>query len=135
MIQASDREFAEGLQERRILVLNGELRPITLTYLSSVLEMILNTMVALSLPPEATPVADITDTLEGDHEISRIVTSQIMVWFGSITGSSPGEKIWCADIESIVRQLGLGLLSDHRVRFQPSIYALSARGNSLNAKV
>lgn len=88
-----------------------------MSYLSSVLELILNTMVASSLPLDAAPVADITETLESDHDISSEVTQQVMSWFGKITRSSSTETVWDTNVENIVRQLGIGLLSGYRVRF------------------
>lgn len=88
-----------------------------MSYLSSVLELILNTMVASSLPLDAASVADITETLESDHDISSEVTQQVMSWFGKITRSSSTETVWDANVENIVRQLGIGLLSGYRVRF------------------
>ena len=116
-IQASDAQLEAGMKDRHILVLNGELRPITLEHLNSVLELILNTLVASSLSHNAAPVSDIIEVLQSDHEIPSEVTLQVLSWFGAINTPKSREKSWSMDVSKVVRQLGIGILSSHRVRY------------------
>ena len=113
-LQTSDAELEVGLREMRVLVLNGELRPITLGYLNTILELILNTLVLLSASTDDASVLDIIDTLQADHDISPDVSRQVMSWFGTINSSSRSET-WNMDVDAVVRQLGLGILSVYRV--------------------
>ena len=113
-LQTSDAELEVGLREMRVLVLNGELRPITLGYLNTILELILNTLVLLSASTDDASVLDIIDTLQADHDISPDVSRQVMPWFGRINSSSRSET-WNMDVDAVVRQLGLGILSVYRV--------------------
>lgn len=120
-IQASDAEFARGLKEKHILVIGNRLRPIAPAYLNTILELLLNTVVSLSLPLDAAPATDLADTLSTDHDISVNVSMQVMSWFGELENWSLNrpnlDAIWSMDEKAVVRQLGLGLLSSYRVCF------------------
>jgi len=105
MLQASDQELTEGLKERRILVLKSFLRPIAPSHLTTVLELLLNALVSLSLSHESAPVEDLLSALEDDHEISRDVAQQVMEWFGEIDAGR-----WRMDVNLTVREVGLGIL-------------------------
>lgn len=114
-VQASDGEFDEALRARHILILNNELRPMNMGYLNTVLELILNTLVSLSASPSSAPATDIAETLQADHDVRPEITYQVMSWFGIVT-TEGSTKTWCMEEAKIVRQLGIGLLSGHRVR-------------------
>lgn len=118
ILQASDAELEAGLKNRHILVLKNELRPLETGFLNSILELLLNALVSVSSPLDAAPIPDLTETLQCDHEIAPEVTRQVMSWFGSITGP-PKEEKWNVNVRTIVRQIGIGLLSLHRVRYVP----------------
>ncbi|KDQ29374.1 hypothetical protein PLEOSDRAFT_1039342 [Pleurotus ostreatus PC15] len=109
-IQASDGELEKGLKDRRILIVNGYLRPITPSFLTHILELTLNLMVSLSLTPSRAPVHEIASTLADEDEIPLSVTHQIMAWFGEV---NLREDKWAADVKLIVREIGLGLLREH----------------------
>ncbi|KAL5528520.1 DCC1 [Sanghuangporus sanghuang] len=109
-LQASDAELEAGLRDMRVLVLNGELRPMTPGYLNHVLELILNTLVSLSRSTDGAPVLDIIETIQSDHEISPDVSRQVMSWFGRID-SSLSTETWTMDVDAVVRQIGIGILS------------------------
>ncbi|KAF9495387.1 hypothetical protein BDN71DRAFT_1447540 [Pleurotus eryngii] len=109
-IQASDGELENGLKDRRILIVNGYLRPITPYFLTHILELTLNLMVSLSLTLSRAPVHEIASTLADEDEIPLSVTHQIMAWFGEVNLS---EDRWAADVKLIVREIGLGLLREH----------------------
>ncbi|KAI5123696.1 hypothetical protein M0805_001723 [Coniferiporia weirii] len=113
-LQASDAELEAGLRDRRILILNEELRPTTLSYLNNVLELILNALVSSSFSPEAAPATDIAESLQYDHEIPRDVSLQVMAWFGDLSPSIPDGKTWKMDMDRVVAQMGIGILSEHR---------------------
>ncbi|TFK43457.1 sister chromatid cohesion protein Dcc1 [Crucibulum laeve] len=108
-IQASDVELDCGLKDRRILNVNGELRPITPSYLNSLLELLLNLLVSLSLPHDAAPVEDISSVLADEHEVSRAVSTQVMSWFGEIY-----EGKWSMDVQAAMKEVGLGILRNHK---------------------
>ena len=115
-LQASDAEFEAGLRDMHILVINGELRPIVPRYLNTVLELILNTLVSQSLSPDAAPLVDVADALRADHEVPFDVTKQVMSWFGTFEASTISGETWTMNVDAVVRQLGIGILSEHRVR-------------------
>lgn len=108
-IQASDKELVRALKDRRILVINGELRPITPGYLLQILELVLTILVSLSLPHDAAPVDELSSILANDHEVSQTVTKQIIAWFGEVEDDK-----WKIDVQAVVREMGLNLLREHR---------------------
>src|SRR6266550_7485853 len=88
----------------------GELRPIAPGYLHQVLELLLNVLIALSLPHDATPVDELVSTLANDHEVAHDVTKQVLSWFGEVDAGK-----WNMDIKAVVKEIGLNLLRRHRV--------------------
>ncbi|KIL68044.1 hypothetical protein M378DRAFT_191067 [Amanita muscaria Koide BX008] len=108
-IQASDEELIRALKDRRILVINGELRPITPGYLLQILELVLTILVSLSLPHDAAPVDELSSILANDHEVSQTVTKQIIAWFGEVEDDK-----WKMDVRAVVGEMGLNLLREHR---------------------
>ncbi|KJA30199.1 hypothetical protein HYPSUDRAFT_125678 [Hypholoma sublateritium FD-334 SS-4] len=113
-IQASHAELDKGLRDRRILVINNELRPITSAYLSRLLELILNMLVSLSMKHASASVEGLTSALADDHEVPRMISTQIMSWFGELKDGR-----WKMDVEAVVRQVGLGILRNHRASHEP----------------
>lgn len=109
LIQASDAELNRGLRERRILNINGNLRPISLTYLNQLLELVLNLLVSLSQPHTGASVEDISSALADGHEVSRVVSTQVMSWFGGIHQGK-----WSIDVDCMIREVGLGILRNHK---------------------
>ncbi|KAI0790829.1 sister chromatid cohesion protein Dcc1 [Abortiporus biennis] len=112
MLQSSDGELSEGLKQRRILILpGGELRPISHSLLTTILELLLNFVVQFSFPHDAASVADLTTAIEEGQDIRRQVTTQVMEWFGDI--SKEGGK-WKMDVEGIVKEVGIGILRSYK---------------------
>jgi len=125
-IQASDVEFSRGLKDGRILVLDGrcklsdghdrtnivlgQLRPIAPAHLSTILELLLNYLISLSLSHQAAPIEELVSALADEHEIPRAVSNQVISWFGNVN-----EGLWTMDIDAVIRELGLGILRHHRV--------------------
>lgn len=128
-VQASDSELERGLRRERILNLDGRLRPVSQEYLSMTLELILNTLVSLSLSPRAAPVPDLVETLQSDHEIPRDVCLEIMSWFGEVSEAadqppSSAATVWRMDVDAVVKQIGIGILSAYRVSCElPACYS------------
>jgi sister chromatid cohesion protein DCC1 len=89
----------------------GELRPIAPSYLSSLLELILNLLVSLSLPYNSASVGELSSTLADEHEVARAVSTQVMSWFGIIQ-----EGKWNMDINSVLKEMGLSILRQHKVK-------------------
>ncbi|KAI0093396.1 sister chromatid cohesion protein Dcc1 [Irpex rosettiformis] len=109
ILQASDFELEKCLKDRRILVLNGCLRPIAPSHLTTVLEILLNALVSLSLSHENAPVEDLAASLQEEHDINRDITRQVMQWFGEVA-----DNLWKMDVEATVREVGIGILRAHR---------------------
>ena len=72
----------------------------------------LNLLVSLSMQHTAASVEALSTSLAEDHEVSRAVSTQIMSWFGEIQDGK-----WKMDVNAIVREVGLGILRNHRVLF------------------
>ncbi|KAF8205052.1 sister chromatid cohesion protein Dcc1 [Pholiota molesta] len=108
-IQASDAELDKGLKDRRILIINNELRPIKPEYLNRLLELILNLLISLSMKYTSVSVEQLSSVLADGHEVPRAVSTQIMAWFGELKDGR-----WKMDVGSVVRELGLGILRNHR---------------------
>ncbi|KAF5390682.1 hypothetical protein D9757_002722 [Collybiopsis confluens] len=111
LIQASEVELQRGLRDRRILYINEYLRPIASAYLTKVIQVILNTLAALSLDHEAVSVEKLSAVLTDEHDVPRVVSVQVMGWLGEINELT-GE--WKMDVEAIVREAGLGLLKESK---------------------
>ncbi|GJE95859.1 sister chromatid cohesion protein Dcc1 [Phanerochaete sordida] len=109
MLQASDLELARGLRERRILLLNGELRPLARSYLTAILEFLLTALIANSFSHESAPEEELVSVLEHEHEVRRDVARQVMVWFGELRGGR-----WKMDVDATVKEVGLGILKAYR---------------------
>lgn len=108
-IQASEAEFQQGLKEKRILVLDGYLRPIVPTHLSTILELILSYVVTLSLSYQAAGVEELVSTLADEHEVPREVSGQIISWFGPVK-----EGLWEMDVKAVVAEIGLEILRHYK---------------------
>ena len=89
---------------------SGHLRPIAPKYLSTILELLLNSLISLGLPHTAAPIDELVDTLADEHEIARQVSRQVMGWFGEVSNGK-----WKMDVGSVVKEVGLGILRNHRV--------------------
>lgn len=109
VLQASDLELARGLKQRRILIIDGALRPISRSYLTAILEFLLTALVANSLSHESAPEDELLAVLEHDHEVKRDVARQVMAWFGEIRNGR-----WKMDVDATVKEVGLGILKAYR---------------------
>ncbi len=69
-------------------------------------------LVSLSQPHEAASVQELSQPLEHEHEVKREVTLQVMGWFGEVDAEN---ELWNVDVEKVVRQVGLGVLRQHKV--------------------
>ncbi|KAG1734727.1 sister chromatid cohesion protein Dcc1 [Suillus paluster] len=91
-IQASEAEFSRGLKERRIL---RQLRPIAPAHLSTILELLLNYLISLSLSHQAAAVEELASVLADEHEVPRAVSNQVISWFGDVK-----EGLWKMDADA-----------------------------------
>ena len=64
----------------------------------------------LSLSHDAVPVEKLAEALTDEHEVLPQVSSQIMSWFGELT-----EGKWKMDVDAVVKEVGLGILSNYKV--------------------
>ncbi|KAH9083683.1 hypothetical protein EDB83DRAFT_2330521 [Lactarius deliciosus] len=110
-LQASEQELAQALQEKHILILDDVLRPLSPSYLHKILELLLMHLVSLSQPHDAASVQELSQPLEDEHEVKREVTLQVMRWFGQVDAENVS---WNVDVEKLVRQVGLGVLRQHK---------------------
>lgn len=88
----------------------GTLRPIAASYLSTILELLLNSLVSLQQKQDSASVRLLADTLQDDHDIRPQVTKQVMSWFGDVD-----EHLWRMDVPSVLKQVGMGILRTYRV--------------------
>ncbi|KAI0915788.1 hypothetical protein AcW1_003710 [Taiwanofungus camphoratus] len=108
-LQASDVELAQGLRDRRVLVMGGNLRPVAPSHLTTILELLLNYLVSLSQPHHAASVEELASALEDGHEIKRDVCVQVMSWFGRVSDGR-----WKMDTAAVVKEVGLGILRAYK---------------------
>jgi hypothetical protein len=96
------------------------------TYLKTILELLLNYLVSLSIPHDAAPVEELVAVLIDEHEVPRQVAIQVMSWFGDLHSGK-----WSLDVNAVTKEIGLGILREHKVfnlRFLCWLkYLLSAR--------
>ncbi|KZO98809.1 hypothetical protein CALVIDRAFT_561751 [Calocera viscosa TUFC12733] len=109
VVQASRDELEEGLRDAHVLHVGGELRSLPPSQLSMILEAILTSMVARSFSPKHVRLAEFLDAMEDDHDLPRDVIRGVIAWYGDVS-----EERWRADMASLVREIGLGLLMDLR---------------------
>ncbi|THH18790.1 hypothetical protein EW146_g2256 [Bondarzewia mesenterica] len=95
-LQASEQELSDAIKEKRILIMNGHLRPMSPSYLHTILELLLMYLASLSQPHDAASVTDLSLSLEDEHEIKREVVMQVMGWFGDLSGAK-----WKMDVEAV----------------------------------
>lgn len=86
------------------------LRPISPSYLNTILELLLTSLISLGLPHTAAPIDELVDTLVDEHEVAREVSKQVMLWFGDVKGGK-----WAVDVNGVVKEIGLGILRNHKV--------------------
>jgi hypothetical protein len=73
-------------------------------------------LVSLSQPHDAASVLELCRSLDFEHEVRREVTLQVMRWFGHVDDA---DERWEMDVEKVVRQVGLGILRQYKVGFEP----------------
>lgn len=54
---------------------------------------------------------ELENALAEEHEISRQVSSQVISWFGLVENHQ-----WKMDVDAVVKEIGLGILRNHKVR-------------------
>lgn len=106
-IQASESELRQALTERRILLLDGYLRPLLPGYLHQILILILNCLVARSLPRDSAPVQVICEQLNSEHDVRIDVVRQVLRWYGDLSDFT---NSWAVDTKKCVKDIGIGLL-------------------------
>jgi sister chromatid cohesion protein DCC1 len=142
-LQASEEELAQALKEKHVLIIDGDntrplypanpktkkltrgklcstdaLRPLSPSYLHKILELLLMHVVSLSQSHDAASVLELSRSLEYDHEVKREVSLQVMRWFGEIDATN---ELWKMDVQKVVRQVGLGVLRQHKAGSSPSL--------------
>jgi hypothetical protein len=78
------------------------------SYLAQMLQLILNAVVAQSMSPEAALVDELELSLQ-EQDVPKEVTSQVLSWFGIVTGNH-----WQACLPDIAREIGVDLLRSHQ---------------------
>jgi sister chromatid cohesion protein DCC1 len=66
--------------------------------------------VSLSLSHKAASVVRLATALLNEHEIPRQVSTQVMLWFGSVDGGK-----WAMSVDDVLKEVGLGILRRHKV--------------------
>ncbi|THH00140.1 hypothetical protein EW026_g2332 [Hermanssonia centrifuga] len=101
--------YREVLRKKRVLTLNGDLRPIAAPHLTTILELLLNYLVSLSLSHASAPVEELAAALEDDHDIKRDISRQVMTWFGEVKNGR-----WQLDVNATIKEVGLGILRTYK---------------------
>lgn len=110
-VQASDGELAAAMKVRRILSVDGCLRTLSPRYMNEILTLILNCLVARSLPSDSADVEIIMDELHALHDVKQEVTKQVLKWFGEVNETT---RRWKCCRNSVVAEIGIGLLLLHK---------------------
>lgn len=116
-VQASKGELDAILKRRRVLNLQGRLRPVAPSHLHTILELILTQLASLSLGSRTSdiPFDTLAGALDLEHQIPKTVSWQVMEWFGELTPApGAGGNRWNMSIPGVVKQIGLGVLSPHK---------------------
>lgn len=92
-------------------VVPDQLRPISPTYLTALLELILNSLISHGLSHTDASVHELENTLAEEHEISPQILRQVISWFGIVE-----DDRWKMDVDAVVKEIGLGILRNHTVR-------------------
>lgn len=95
----------------------GQLRPIASAHLTTILELLLNYLVSLSLPHEQADAEELASALADEHEIPRQVSAQVMSWFGEVKN----EK-WTMNVDAVMKEVGLSILRYHKVVYIPNLH-------------
>jgi sister chromatid cohesion protein DCC1 len=90
----------------------GILRQIPLAYLAKLLVLILNTVISSGITIKNIPVPRLAKGLEDEHQIPEEVTGYLVRWFGEVELDR-----WDMNREDVVRHVGLGMLTPHKVCF------------------
>jgi sister chromatid cohesion protein DCC1 len=90
----------------------GTLRIIPTPTLSHILLLILDTIVIHSQSHNCVSLYLLYDSLSDGHEVPHEVTTQIVEWFGEVDRK---RGTWKVDVDAVVKYVGLGVLSEHKV--------------------
>lgn len=114
-VQASQGELDAILKRRRVLKLQGRLRPVAPAHLHTILELILTQLASLSLGGRThdIPFDKLAGALDLEHQVPKTVSWQVMEWFGELTPGVEGNR-WNMSVPGMVKQIGLGVLSPHK---------------------
>ena len=85
--------------------------------MTAILEFLLIALVSHSFSHQSAPVEQLVATLEDDHEVKGDVTRQVLRWFGEVSGGQ-----WKVNVESTVKEVGLGILRAYKVRIRVSCH-------------
>ena len=94
----------------------GYLRPIAREHLNTILELLLNYLISLSLSHDAAPVDDLVSALADEHDVPRDVSNQVMSWFGQVEAGT-----WKMHVDAVVAEIGLGILRHYKVPFRVAL--------------
>lgn len=95
------------------------------SYLHTVLELLLTCIVSTQQKHDSALITELAKAL-AEHEIQTRVTEQVMGWFGEMNSE---EGRWKMDVDSVVREVGLGTLRHYKVSTAVS-YIMCRRINS-----
>ena len=97
---------------RKFTSVLGWLRQIPLAYLAKLLVLILNTIISSGMTVKDISVPTLVDGVGEEHQIPEDVTRCLIRWFGEVKLDK-----WNIDREDVVRHIGLGMLTQYKVRF------------------
>ncbi|KAK0542725.1 Ctf8p and Ctf18p associating protein [Tilletia horrida] len=118
IVQASEAEFEQALKLFRVIELNSRLRLVASSYRIKVLKMLHAQLMIDTLQPTSVPVQKVVRHLVEDGIAEPIARAVLLRWYGKQVASPDGadsEEVYASlDLDAIVRDWGLELLSIHR---------------------
>ncbi|WVN90556.1 uncharacterized protein L203_105795 [Cryptococcus depauperatus CBS 7841] len=104
VIQASDEELEEGLRERNVVEVDGKMLLLPPAELKELLTIVLCLLTVHAGASSSAPTEALISSLE-EHDVSPSLSAAVLGLFGEVQGD-----LWIADVERIVKQVGMGLL-------------------------
>ncbi|KAL9935765.1 hypothetical protein V8E36_005342 [Tilletia maclaganii] len=123
IVQASEAEFAHALHEYRVIEMGSRLRLVSSKYRTGTLMKLIHAQLMLDgIKFTRVPVADLVKTLAVENKVPEAITrAALLTWYGQPVVEPANEdreheplEFACLRPETLVRDIGLELLSKHR---------------------
>lgn len=110
IVQASPRELQQGLDQNRVLLLDGYYRMIAPSFLLEALQILMNRLDRCGHSYDSVPIEETLSSLQEDHDIRKEVIQAILLqWFGK-KKQGDNDEIVELNGQDIVKFIGIQLL-------------------------